>query len=127
MKLISANKLFTAFFLLTLAACSYKPESEQITGSWKYLSIGLADADGNIQTAGISDEDFLKLNADSTFEYHIASLKKHMHGRWLFSEHTLHLTYHNPDTLRHFEVDILSDFALSMHEGKAVFELQRMH
>lgn len=127
MKLISANKLFIAFFLLTAAACSYKPESKQITGSWKYLSIGIPDADGNMQTTGVSDEDFLNLNADSSFEYHIASLKKHMYGRWHFSEHTLHLTYTSPDTLRHFEIDILSDFALSMHEGKALFELQRIH
>lgn len=126
MKLISVNKLLTATLVLALSACSFKPETEQITGSWKYLSIGIPDAAGNIQTAGISDDDYLQLNADSSFEYHIISLKKHMQGRWHYSEHTLHLNYIAPDTQRHFKIDILSDFALSMHEGAAVFELQRI-
>lgn len=122
MKLTNANKLLFLISCGCMMACQYKPESELIKGHWKYEQV---TKDGK-PAMSIGDNDILTLNPDSTFEYHIESVKKHQYGSWTYSQHTLHLHYNEPDTLRHFEVDLLSGHELRMHEGAMGFEFSKI-
>lgn len=93
-----------------------------ITGSWNYIKISINDS----AICENTDEDIMNLGKDSSFEYRIAALNKHMSGKWSYKDHTLHLKYENPDTSRLFEVDILSAFRLKMHEGPLTFEFRKL-
>jgi hypothetical protein len=117
MKSISVNKIFltlTTFFLLS---CHQKTETEFIIGNWKYIHIQKNGKD----IIEIMDNDHLNVKSDSTFEYNIESVKKQMKGNWTYSDHTLHLHYSSPDTIRHFKMDILSKYELKMHEDSVYF------
>ena len=105
-----------------LMACKYKPETELVQGHWKYEQV---TKDGK-PAMTIGDNDILTLNPDSTFEYHIESVKYHKYGSWTYSQHTLHLHYTEPDTIRHFEVDLLSRHKMRMHEGAMGFEFSKI-
>ncbi len=129
MNFMNSNPLHKIQFpglLLTLSvlffSCSYKPEKKLVEGYWKYEAIG---REGK-STVVIGDNDIMTIRPDSTFEYHIESVKKHMYGTWSYSDHTLHLKYKEPDTLRHFEVDLLSNYKLIMHEGEVEFKFSRI-
>lgn len=94
-----------------------------MTGNWKYTTV-----EKNQESLfTIGDNDVMILQADSLFEYHISSVNKHMYGKWSYTDHTLHLKYADPDTIRHFKVDILSDHILKMHEGEVVFNFTRVN
>ncbi len=123
MKLTNANSQLSVLVLfIVFSACQYKPESELVSGQWKYTSI-----DKNSESLiSIGDNDVMILQKDSAFEYHINSVNKHMYGKWSYSDHTIHLKYAEPDTIRHFKVDILSDHILKMHEGEVVFNFTRV-
>lgn len=94
-----------------------------MTGNWKYTSV----EKNHESLFAIGDNDVMILQADSLFEYHISSVNKHMYGKWSYTDHTLHLKYAEPDTIRHFKVDILSDHILKMHEGEVVFNFTRVN
>lgn len=124
MKLTSVNSPLLLLLAITLiSACNYKPEASLMKGNWKYTSVEKNDA----SLFAIGDNDVMILQADSLFEYHINSVNKHMYGKWSYSDHTLHLKYADPDTNRHFKVDILSDHLLKMHEGDVVFNFTRVN
>lgn len=123
MKLINASKLsllITA--LLFFFSCTYKPESDLVKGIWKYESVEKAGK----KSMEIGDNDFMRLNDDSSFEYHIESLNKHMTGHWSYKDHVLDLKYSVPDTLRHFKVLILSNYQLQMQEADVNFKFSRI-
>ena len=107
---------------MLLTACQYKPESFLVQGNWKYTSV----EKNNQSLFNIGDNDVMILQADSLFEYHISSVNKHMSGKWTYSDHTLHLKYASPDTLRHFKVELLSDHLLKMSEGDVSFNFTRV-
>ncbi|MBL7837302.1 MAG: lipocalin family protein [Bacteroidetes bacterium] len=121
MKLTNASK---GLIILSLAigSCTYKPEDKLVQGYWQYEDIKAGDS----ALISISDNDIMTLRSDSTFEYHIESVQKHMYGKWTYSDHTLHLKYNNPDTIRHFSVDLLSNHQLIMHEGDVSFKFSRI-
>ncbi len=123
MKLTSVNSQLSVLILfLVFLGCDYRPESELVSGHWKYTSV-----EKNAQPLfEISDNDIMILQKDSLFEYHINSVNKHMFGKWSYSDHTIHLKYAEPDTTRHFTVDLLSDHLLKMHEGEVNFSLTRV-
>src|SRR5262245_39335528 len=120
MRLTSANRA-AALLLLVLAACHYKPEKNQVKGNWKYISVTKADS----VFIEVRDNDMLMLG-DSVFDYRIESVKKHMKGKWDYSDHTLHLHYSQPDTTRHFVVDLLSKYNMQFHEGDVIFKFSRV-
>lgn len=124
MKLISVNSQLILLLAFTLhTACNYKSETSLMTGNWKYTTV-----EKNQESLfTIGDNDVMILQADSLFEYHISSVNKHMYGKWSYTDHTLHLKYADPDTIRHFKVDILSDHILKMHEGEVVFNFTRVN
>lgn len=93
-----------------------------VTGNWKNRSI----TRDNVMTIEISDNDFLHLDKDSSFYYSLEYAKKYMKGQWDYSDHTLHLHYEKPDTIRHFEVDVLTKHYLEFHEGNTVFRYSRI-
>jgi CRISPR-associated protein Cas8b1/Cst1 subtype I-B len=107
---------------MLISACQYKPESKLVAGNWKYTSV----EKNNQSLFDIGDNDIMILQADSLFEYHINSINKHMYGKWSYSDHTLHLKYLAPDTLRHFKVELLSDHLLKMREGEVSFNFTRV-
>lgn len=123
MKSTNANKLLLLFIsVLSLSSCKYRPETELLTGHWKYSSIENKDS----SIIEINDNDIMTINADSTFEYHIESVNKHMYGKWTYTDHTLHLHYKAPDTIRHFPIDILSKHLLKMHENEVTFNFKKI-
>ena len=123
MKLTSVNSQLILLLAFTMvSACQYKSETSLITGHWKYTSV----EKNHESLFVIGDNDVMILQSDSLFEYHISSVNKHMYGKWSYSDHTLHLKYAEPDTTRHFKVDILSDHILKMHEGEVVFNFTRV-
>lgn len=125
MKLTNANKLISAFsaILFTLTSCQYRSESELIIGPWKYVSITRQDS----IIINISDEDYFQINADSTFKYAVHSVKKHKSGQWTYNDQTLHLKYLNPDTLRHFKINLISNHDLEMQEGNVIYKFKKVH
>jgi hypothetical protein len=122
MRSTNANKLSLLTLLILISACHYKPEQEMISGDWKYISITKADS----PAIDIMDSDFLRLSPDSSFEYHIGAVKKDMKGTWDYNDHTLHLHYQAPDTMRHFGIDLLTKYRLQFHEGDMVFTFTRI-
>lgn len=74
----------------------------------------------------VGDYDEFNLNPDSTFSYQIESVKKNMKGTWKYEDHILQLKYEQPDTIRYFEVDVLSKHDLRFHEGAVKFEFGRI-
>ncbi|MFM6984346.1 MAG: hypothetical protein ACKOXF_09445 [Chitinophagaceae bacterium] len=108
--------------ILVFSSCQYKPESVLVAGQWKYTSVEKHSE----SLFSIGDNDVMILQKDSAFEYHINSVNKHMYGKWSYSDHTLHLKYAEPDTTRHFKVDLLSDHLLKMHEGDVNFSFTRV-
>jgi hypothetical protein len=123
MKLINANSAAFIFILTCLAACQYKPEQQLITGSWKYISVTIGESDSSAMD--ISNNDYLDLNADSSFQYQVESLGRQRSGTWSYSDHTLHLHYDKPDTTRHFEIDVLTRSQLHFHEHDMVFKYSK--
>lgn len=125
MKLTNANKLIVAFsaILFTVTSCQYRSESELIKGPWKYVSITRQDS--NI--IQISDDDYFQINSDSTFKYAVHSVKKLMSGKWTYSDQTLHLKYIQPDTLRHFKINLISNHDLEMQEGNVIYKFKKVH
>lgn len=125
MKLTNANNLISAFIaiLFTISSCHFRSESDLIKGSWKYVSITRQDS--NI--INITDDDYFQLNADSTFRYAVHSVKKQMSGGWTYSDQTLHLKYLNPDTLRHFKINLISNHDLEMQEGNVIYKFKKVH
>lgn len=124
MKSINANKLLFFLGVLVWVSCNYRSETDLISGNWNYTKISVNDS----AICETTEEDFMKLSEDGVFEYQIAALDKHLYGRWTYDNHTLHLKYETPgtDTTRHFEVDILSAYALKMHEGEMVFDFRKL-
>jgi hypothetical protein len=92
------------------------------SGRWKYISVSRAEK----PLLEISDNDYLQLNKDSTFNYRISSIGKSMKGSWDYSDHTLHLHYEDPDTVRHFEVDLLTKHNMHFHEDEVSFRYTRL-
>ena len=117
MKLISVNKVLATLCCVFLLSCHQKTETDFLVGNWKYLSI----QKNGINFIEVLDSDHLTIRPDSTFEYNIESVKKQMKGNWTYSDHTLHLKYSAPDTIRHFKIDILSKYELKMHEDSVFF------
>ena len=120
MKLTNVNNTLALLLSVFLLACHQKTETEFLIGNWKYIQI-----QKNGETIiKVMDNDHLSIRKDSTFEYNIESVKKLMKGKWTYSDHTLHLQYISPDTLRHFKIDILSKYELKMHEDSVSFLFQ---
>lgn len=120
MKLISGNSRIACFVLLFLCACHQKSETDFLIGNWKTIQIQKNES----PLFEIMDNDHLIIRPDSTFEYSLESVKKQMSGTWSYSQHTLHLKYNEPDTVRHFTIDILSKYELRMHEDSVLFIYQ---
>lgn len=116
MKLIKGNKLIFVL-VCVFYACHQKAETEFLIGHWKYEAV---NKNGQ-SIIPIKDNDQFILRADSSFEYHIESVNKHMYGHWTYTDHTLHLDYDSPPALRHFKIDILSKYTLEMHEDSVTF------
>ncbi|MCC6818161.1 MAG: hypothetical protein IT245_04660 [Bacteroidia bacterium] len=121
MKLTKESKIQYLFFILVLFSCQYKPENTLVKGHWKYEKV----TENGVKIMEIGDNDILIINNDSFF-YSIESVDKHMEGTWSYTNHTLHFHYNIPDTTRHFEIDLLSDKLLKMHEGDFQFEFKRI-
>lgn len=117
MKLISVNKILLTLTTFLLLSCHQKTENEFIVGNWKYINI----QKNGLDVIEVMDNDHMNVKSDSTFEYYIESVKKQMKGKWTYSDHTLHLHYSSPDTIRHFKIDILSKYELKMHEDSVFF------
>lgn len=123
MRLIKENSILLCLFCSFLIACNYKPESSLLEGKWKYIKI----VDKDTTYTFFTDNDILNLQSkDSTFEYHIFDRAKHKYGKWTYSDHTLHFKYSNSEVFRHFEVDIISNHDLRIHEGNLQFEFKRI-
>jgi hypothetical protein len=121
MKSTNANKALFAL-IIVFSSCQYKSERDMILGNWKNHSIIRNDS----TAIEISDNDFLHLDTDSSFHYSISSINKYMNGHWGYDEHTLHLHYLKPDTIRHFEIDVLTKYNLQFHEGDMTFKYTRI-
>jgi len=110
-------------FSLSLIACHSQTEQEGLIGRWKYISI---KKDTSIFIP-VGKDDVLTFNKDQTFEYHLELANKHKSGEWLFKNEAIQLTYHHPDTVRIFTVDIISKDHLKFHEGSVVFDLKKVY
>ncbi len=121
MRLTNANKVLLTLVIL-LVSCHYKPERSMIIGNWKYISVH----QGETPAFEISDNDHLSLSEDSSFYYRIESINKSMKGTWNYTGHTLHLHYTQPDTTRHFNIDVLTKYNLNFHEGDLHFKMNRI-
>lgn len=111
------NKYFLFCFFL-IASCRHYSEKEIMTGIWKYKSI----TKNNEMVIRITDEDFLKLNADGTFNYELYFINKKKQGNWEYANHQLQLKYQNPDTIRLFEIEILSKKELIFSEDNIKYK-----
>lgn len=135
MKLINANNLLlpkgihyalimviSISIILSVTGCTRKTEFELLQGNWAYVSVSRGDS----SVMEVNGDDLFYLRPDSTFEYHIASVNKRMQGRWIYTGDTLHLAYSEPDTIRYFAVDRISEYNLNMHEGQTQFVFHRV-
>ncbi len=123
MKLTNANNKVVLFTAFLMSACSFHAERDLIQGGWKYISVTSADS----SVIEVSDNDRLFINADSSFMYYIESVNMHKKGKWKYEDHELHLKYADPDTIRKFKIDILSNYRLKFSEGNTVFEFQKVN
>lgn len=107
--------LMFCFFLLV--SCHKQSEKDIITGIWKFKSIT-----NNAKMAiRVTEEDFLKLNPDSTFTYELNFINKKKMGRWEYANHKLLLNYINPDTMRTFDIEIINKKELVFSENNVEF------
>lgn len=107
--------MFCCFLLIS---CRHYSEKELITGVWKYKSV----TKNNEMAIRITDEDFLKLNANGTFYYELCFINKKKQGKWAYANHQLQLTYQNPDTIRLFEIEILNKRELIFSENDVEYK-----
>jgi len=108
---------------LYLMACHSQNEQAGLIGRWQYNRIS-KDTSTFIP---VGKDDVLTFNEDQTFEYHLELANKHKKGEWQFKDQAIHLTYHDPDTVRIFSVDIISKDHLKFHEGSVVFDLNKAY
>jgi hypothetical protein len=106
-----------------LIGCTYQSEKNLVSGNWVYASIKQSDS----ILYEVCDDDYLRLNTDSSFEYHIASVSKHETGKWNYSDHSLILYYNSNKKTRTFSVDILSKYQFIMHEDSVYFTFKRQN
>ncbi len=92
-----------------------------ITGRWQYVKVLRNDT----VVFAIADTDHLLLKGDSTFHYEIASVNKVCNGTWRYEDHRLALKYDKPDTVRYFDISIISKRDLIFNEGTRQFVLKR--
>jgi len=118
MKWIKGNNRIILVALCMLCSCSYSSEKELVTGKWKYKQI----TKNNEMFIRITDEDFLVLNSDSTFQYTLNFIGSKKQGYWNFKNHILTLKYTNPDTVRNFVLDRISRKELIFSENNIQFE-----
>lgn len=124
MKWTNANKgLLFALLVVSMIACNTQTVEDGLIGRWQYQSI-----EKHQQTAiPVGKDDVLEFKSNGRFEYHLALANKHKSGEWQLKDKTLHLTYHQPDTIRLFELDVISKDHLKFHEGEVVFDLNRAY
>lgn len=120
MKLTSAVKTI-AIVLIIVSGCRYQSEQDLIRGNWHYVNILKSDS----SMVAISDDDYFNLDSHGVFHYQIQSVKKNMTGSWKYDNDTLHLHYQQPDTIRHFKVDLLSRRDLEISENGVKFKFKR--
>jgi hypothetical protein len=124
MKSIIVNYLLAlGLFSFCLTACHSQSEKEALIGRWKYISI---TTDTSVFLP-VGKDDVLSLNSNQTFEYYLELANKHKTGEWQFKDDALHLSYHQPDTIRVFTLDIISKDHLKFHEGAVVFDLKKAY
>ena len=113
------------FFLIGIIwiGCQYLPEKKLITSKWLFKSV----TKNNISQIRITDADFFELNADSSFKYEMAFVNKKKSGKWHFQNHILTLKYQNPDTIRNFEIKVLSKYELLFVEDSVEYLLEKEH
>ena len=123
MRLIKENKLRLILFLVIVflfSACHYISEKQMLIGRWQYIVIFNNDS----AIYQLVDSDFIDFEKDS-FHYEIASVHKSCKGTWQYNNHILQLKYTLPDTIRFFEVEIISKSDLLFYEGKVHYRLKR--
>jgi hypothetical protein len=98
-----------------------KSEKSFLKGRWNYHAIKQSDT----TFIQVTSDDYMLLNEDGSFEYHIASNKKDAAGTWTYDNDMLTLNYENPPINRKFIVEILSKYKLLMREGEIVFDYDK--
>lgn len=106
---------------ISLNACDTRSAEELLQGKWSYKDIRKEGK--SIYSA--SDIDFLEFNNDS-FRYFIMSMNKNKQGTWSKVDgNLLELHYIQPDTVRTFEIRILSAEKLLLTENEVDFEFKK--
>lgn len=116
MKLIGNLKI-SFICVLFFLACQYKSKEDFLVGYWKFVAIS-----GNVNKFETSEKDFLSFSKDSSFQYEIEALKRRSEGKWQIKGRQLILKYSNPDTIRVFNLEVLSKNNLRFKENNVVFE-----
>jgi len=115
-------QLFLFSFTLVLVSCHYVPKSKSLEGVWKYERV----EKNELRLLTITENDFLKLNPDGSFSYKLFQAGREGEGSWKFNKpNVLELTYNNPDTVRIFTVNVLTDKRLEFQENDVVFKLNK--
>lgn len=103
--------LFSFSFLL-ISACHYQSKSDFLEGTWNFESLQL-----DTNKIDISSYDNLTFKSDSTFHYQIESIQLNQKGVWYIDNKYLILKYQSPDSIRKFEIKVLSKFNLILEEN----------
>lgn len=106
--------------VFVLLGCQFKSTEEFLIGKWQYQSVIMDDK--NIE---IDSQDEMSIEPDGTFNYQLQSLQLNKSGKWHIKNGFLLLEYEAPDTIRTFEIKILSKFNLKLTEGKNTFILEK--
>jgi hypothetical protein len=114
------NKIYIILAILFLNGCQFKSKQDFLIGKWQYQSVIIND--NNIE---IDSQDALTIESDGTFRYQIQSMQLSKNGKWHLENNFLLLDYESPDTIRTFEIKILSKFNLKLIEGNNTFILEK--
>ncbi len=90
-----------------------------VQGEWRYKTINFGDS-----SIYVSENDYLKINSDSTFHYDVMALRKYKNGNWKTLNQELILEYIEPDTTysTNFKIAFLSKWSMIIENGNKKFE-----
>ena len=100
--------------------------SQTIEGTWQFQSIYNISDSTKTNIKPISDVDFMSLNNNGTFKYHLKKIPIIAKGKWKQEKNILTLQYKSPsDTIRKYTFQI-TDNNLILQEANTIFIFNKL-
>ena len=99
--------------------------SQTIEGTWQFQSIYNISDSTKTNIKPISDADFMSLNNNGTFKYHLKKIPIIAEGKWKQEKNILTLQYKSPsDTIRKYTFQIINN-NLILQEANTIFNFNK--